>query len=156
MKIDKDCQGNECVICNENKGTIISTHDNNISHLYHLGCLSLALYQSSTNGNCPACRTPISISPEYQEFIISPKTIFIYSCKYGMTNIVSDILKDHTLHKYIIQTGFACATYGNHIDIIQMLSSKYFLVNESSVNCLSIAIQQKKPRHDQAVVQVMP
>lgn len=57
--------------------------------------------------------------------------------------LAEEVLKSHSLHKYIIETGFACATYGNHNDIIQMLLEIYYQTNGSSVTCLSIAMQQK-------------
>lgn len=143
MKVADDQQGNECIICHDGNGTLISAHNNKISHMYHLGCLALAHYQSPLHGTCPACTNPLTLPSEHQKFIDSPATVFLYGCKNGMIKMVADVLQEHSLQSFVIQTGFTCGTYGNHADIIKMLFDKGYLAEESAITCLSIGIQQK-------------
>jgi hypothetical protein len=110
------------------------------AHRYHLGCLALANYGSPANRKCPACTTPLLL-PTYQKFIDSPSTVFIYACKGGLTNIASDVVDAHSLDRYAIERGFACATYGKHKDAIQMLFDRYYKANGTGVTCLLIAIE---------------
>lgn len=136
-----------CGICLDSTGTLISPHENDdetdSSHLFHFGCLALAIQQTRSKNTCPSCLQTLSLNVANQKLIDSPDTLFIAACKAGATKLIIDLVKKHSFQKMTIAAGFACATYVGHKNVVELLFQNSYMAYGSNIVCLEIALQQQ-------------